>query len=377
MKLINSSVVEYQLESNFSHVRERLLDEQFADRWNKQLAHWALPSDRRLPLALMGYTIREILDTPFEELYATPGIGQKKVHSLVVLLNRAANDDSPVSVEPAPLPQEDGTPPVDVPRADEEKIDPAFVSESVWAQWRKTVVQHGLGEERLGRFAETLQSLPRVLWDTPLQAYTGLTLAQIRKLKTHGEKRVRVILETFGALHQILSPQSKTSHLEIRLLPREIRSVEDWLLRTLPNENLPDADDILVSFVRPLLEQVRIDAGEQIAELGESRLGLNAAERSVRQTASRLGLTRARVYQLLADIGAVLDIRWPEGHYLVNHLRDRIAREHRHSRTYEPFFMAAALFFPDRRSGQTLEEQDDESEGESVSLRVSSHRHAG
>jgi len=376
MKLINSSVVEYQLESNFSHVRERLLDEQFSDRWNKQLAHWALPSDRRLPLALMGYTIREILDTPFEELYATPGIGQKKIHSLVVLLNRAANDNGPVSVEPAPLPQEEGTPPIDVPRADEEKIDPAYVSESVWAQWRKTVVRHGLGEERLGRFAQSLQSLPRVLWDTPLQAYTGLTLAEIRKLKTHGEKRVRVILETFGALHQILAPQTKTTHLESRLLPREIRSVEDWLLRTLPNDDLPDPDDILVSFVRPLLEQVRIDAGPQIAELGESRLGLNSAERSVRQTAARLELTRARVYQLLADIGAVLEIRWPEGHYLVNHLRDRIAREHRHEQAYELFFMAAVLFFPDRRNGQSLEEQDDESD-ERVSLRVPSHRHAG
>ncbi|MBI3465217.1 MAG: hypothetical protein HY000_19500 [Planctomycetes bacterium] len=376
MKLINSSVVEYQLESNFSHVRQRLLEEQFADRWNKQLAHWALPSDRRLPLALMGYTIREILDTPFEELYATPGIGQKKIHSLVVLLNRAANDRNPVTADPAPLPDDEGTPSVDVPRADDEQIDPAYVSESVWAEWRKTVESHGLGDEKLGRFAVSLQNLPRVLWDTPLRTYTGLTLAEIRKLKTHGEKRVRVILETFGALHQVLTPQARATHLEGRLLPREIRSVEDWLLRTLPNEGLPDADDILVSFIRPLLEQVRIDAGAQIADLGESRLGLSSTGRSVRQTAARLGLTRARVYQLLADIGAILDVRWPEGHYLVNHLRDRIARETRRQPASEPFFLAADLFFPSRRNGQIMEEED-ESEDQPVSLRVSSHRHAG
>lgn len=377
MKLINSSVVEYQLESNFRHVRQRLLEEQFADRWNKPLAHWALPSDRRLPLALMGYKIRDILDTPFEELYATPGIGQKKIHSLVILLNRAANDRNPVTSEPAPLPQAEGTPLVDVPSADDDNINPAYVSESVWAEWRATVERHGLGDEKLGRFTESLQNLPRVLWDTPLRNYTRLTLAEIRKLKTHGEKRVRVILETFGALHQVLSPQARSTHLESRLLPREIRSVEDWLLRTLPNESLPDADDILVSFIRPLLEQVRIDAGTQIADLGESRLGLSAAGRSVRQTATRLGLTRARVYQLLADIGAILEVRWPEGHYLVNHLRDRIARETRRPQAFEAFFLAADLFFPSRRNGQVMEEEDDESDDQPVALRVSSHRHAG
>jgi hypothetical protein len=376
MKLINSSVVEYQLESNFSHVRQKLLDKQFADRWHKPLAHWALPSDRRLPLALMGYTIRDILDTSFEALYATPGIGQKKIHSLVVLLNRAANDRTPVTAEPAPLPQDEGTPSVEVPTADDEKISPEYVSESVWAEWRATVERHSLGPEKLGRFAESLQNLPRVLWDTPLRTYTRLTLAEIRKLKTHGEKRVRVILETFGALHQLLAPQARSTHLEMRLLPREIRNVEEWLLRTLPGDRLPDADDILVSFIRPLLEQVRTDAGPQIAELGESRLGLSAAGRSVRKTAARLGLTRARVYQLLADIGAILEVRWPEGHYLVNHLRDRIARECHDRQALESFFLAADLFFPNRRNGQEMEE-DDDSDDQPLALRVSSHRHAG
>jgi hypothetical protein len=366
--------VEYQLESNFSHVRQKLLHEQFADRWNKPLAHWALPSDRRLPLALMSYTLRDILDTPFEELYATPGIGQKKIHSLVVLLNRAFNDNNPMSAEPAPLPQEEGTPSVAVPRADAENINPEFVSETVWAEWRATIERHGLGKEKLGRFAESLQNLPRVLWDVPLRNYTRLTLAEIRKLKTHGEKRVRVILETFGTLHHVLAPQVRSTHLEMRLLPREIRSVEDWLLRTLPGEQLPDADDVLVSFIRPLLEQVRVDAGEQIADLGESRLGLSTAGRSVRQTATRLGLTRARVYQLLADIGAILDVRWPEGHYLVNHLRERITRETRRTQSLELFLLAADLFFPNKRNGQALEEEDEGDEP--VALRVASHRHA-
>ena len=54
-------------------------------------------------------------------------------------------------------------------------FDPATVSEVVWARWRKTVVERGLAGEALGRFAPSLKNMTRVIWSTPLEAYTQVS----------------------------------------------------------------------------------------------------------------------------------------------------------------------------------------------------------
>src|SRR6476660_10616265 len=90
-----TSVEDYKIVSSFQSLRKTLLDDKFADRLEKPLAYWALPNDRRLPLAFLGRTIKDLLATPFEELSATPGIGQKKITSLVKLLSRATKDQPP------------------------------------------------------------------------------------------------------------------------------------------------------------------------------------------------------------------------------------------------------------------------------------------
>ena len=45
-----------------------------------------MPTDRSSPIALMGKTLRELVKVPFAELFATPGIGQKKINCLIELL---------------------------------------------------------------------------------------------------------------------------------------------------------------------------------------------------------------------------------------------------------------------------------------------------
>ena len=72
-----NSAEEHKLVSSFESVRKVLSDEQFADRWDKPLAYWALPNDRRLPLAFLGRSVGDLLSTPFHELSATRGIGQQ------------------------------------------------------------------------------------------------------------------------------------------------------------------------------------------------------------------------------------------------------------------------------------------------------------
>ena len=93
MKMV--SVEDFRIVSSFQTVSSQLKEGKYADRMEKPLAFWALPNDRRLPLALLGRSIKELIDTPFEEIAATPGIGQKKIGSLVKLLNRATKDHPP------------------------------------------------------------------------------------------------------------------------------------------------------------------------------------------------------------------------------------------------------------------------------------------
>jgi hypothetical protein len=239
------------------------------------------------------------------------------------------------------------------PQPGEPGFDAGTVSESMWAAWRLAVTRHGLGSELLGRFAPTLADVPRVLWHAPLSRYTGMELARIRGLKTHGEKRVQVVIETFGCLCRLLGDNVPTGHLSIEIRPRFTVSVENWIRHALRQRLPPSFDDVRRSFVEPLLEQVRLDAGEPIVELALSRLGIDDDEVPVRDTARRLGLTRARVYQLLADIGEIIQVRWPQGAFWVGELCSRTASassEHGDSAKSQRLLEAAqGLFFASKR----------------------------
>ena len=274
MRLFKSTIVlDYHLVSGFEKLRQKLLLPKYADRLDKPLAFWALPADRHLPLALVGRTLQELLSTPFEEIYSTPGIGPKKISTLIKLLQRAAQPLPPGALSP---PIEDDPPEEEKPAKREHSsngaLDLSNVSEALWITWRDSVRNYGLGGEPLGRFAPSLQRLPRVLWMTPLQTYLELSLADIRRLKTHGEKRVRAVLEVFGNLHQIIANLSAHSSLAVRIVPRNIAAVESWIASSLVKPSIPTADEIKQRMFAPLVEQLRADAGDSVAALTEARL---------------------------------------------------------------------------------------------------------
>ncbi|REK19185.1 MAG: hypothetical protein DWQ37_01980 [Planctomycetota bacterium] len=347
-----TSVEDYKIVSSFQSLRKTLLEDKFADRLEKPLAYWALPNDRRLPLAFLGRTIKDLLATPFEELSATPGIGQKKISSLVKLLSRATKDHPPaVPFGLAELSDgsKDGSKKlatVEKPRRQGTGFDPSIVSEALWSEWRQTVVEHGLGREKLGRLAPTLQALPTVIWHTPLGTYVDHTVAEIRQLKTHGEKRVRVVLEVFYLVHEMLSGAGHCDHLSMRIVPKFVLPLEDWLNTILHGGKLPSRDEVCQHLTVPLLDQIHVDAGPTIHELSEGRLGVNGAPQSVRQQAKRMGVTRARVYQLLEDCGRVMEVRWPEGQQLLAQAESRLHAEGAEQEVLALFHATRELFYP-------------------------------
>lgn len=352
-----SSFEELQVISRFEGLRKILLTEPYSDHIDKPLAYWALPTDRRLPLAFLGRSLRDLLETPFTELSATPGIGQKKIRSFVSLLARVAQST------PAELPVVDIVPPAgrdETPASGNgadtslSPFDPGSVSEVVWAQWRAVVVRHELGHELLGRFAPSLRNMTRVIWNTALGSYTHCTLAEIRGMKTHGEKRVRAILEVFHAVHGLVATLGRQEHLVVRIVPRLINTVEEWIGRVLQRPGTPETDEIREKFICPLLEQVRNDATQQIASLAEYRLGINGPICSVRQAARVMGLTRARVYQLLNEINDIMNVRWPMGRHQVYELSEKLLADVDAGQlppALAQFGAAVELFYPGTRRG--------------------------
>jgi hypothetical protein len=368
MKLNRSSALaEYKLVSQFGDLRETLRADEFKGRLDHPLAFWARSNDRRLPLAFMGSTVRELLATPFDDLIETPGVGPKKISSLMTLLSRVA-EEQPDNTDEATQQGHDspsttnGAAEPDFSDLSDDPFDASSVSESVWAQWRRCVQQHGLEAELLGRFTPSLQNLPRVLWHTPLKTYTKRTLSEIRTLKTHGSKRVASVLEVFSELYRVLGRLGTQARLTVRVQPQFISMLEPWVVEALQSDHPPTMEVIDGYFVGPLLEQTRIDCGEPIAQLAEHRLGLAGASSSVRQAARQLGLTRARVYQLLADIGVSMHVRWPEGRELVGHLCEKWRMAKVDQESLDRFYMAADLFFPAPRYG-VLDESHYPSDG--------------
>ena len=304
-----NSADDVKLAASFRQVCSRVIAEPNSDRLKRPLAFWVLPGDRRLPLAFLGRTIGELVRSSYQELAATPGVGHKKMAALVNLLGRAATTDPSEYTAPINHNSVNSTPTAGV---DADHFDPAVVSEIVWGQWRETVRTHQIGHEKLGRLAPSLQTLPTVIWDSPLSFYLDKTLAEIRELKTHGEKRVHAVLEVFHSLFRMLAHVGQTG-LAVRLEPRLIASVQDWMAEARQRDVAPEYDEIVERLVEPLMVQLDTDVGTTVCKLARGRLGVGATQQSVRQQSRELGLTRARVYQLLEDCHRTMSIRWPDG----------------------------------------------------------------
>ena len=123
-------------------------------------------------------------------------------------------------------------------------FDPAMVSEALWSRWCFAVKEHNVGHERLGRLAPTLSTLPTVIWDTSLSNYVEHTLGEIRSLRTHGEKRVRCVLEVFHAVYEKISSTGTHSDLAVRLMPKFVMPIESWVAERMLKSDHPNPDEV-------------------------------------------------------------------------------------------------------------------------------------
>ncbi len=344
----------YRLVGTYERLRKNLVDRPDDGRLDKALSYWVLPTDRRLPIAFLDRPLRELLSQPFDDLMATPGVGHKKILGFFDLLKRAAKASAPDA--PFGLShQESSRKQKPTPTGG---FDASIVSESLWTQWCETVHRYDLGVEKLGRLAPSLQGLPTVIWHSRLEEYADRSLAEIRALKTHGEKRLHAILEVFCTVHEALATATLQENIELVLVPRFIKPITRWLMETVSRPDLPPVDELHQHIVKPMVHQIKIDLGDQVAGLAATRLCLDENAPSVKQQAETIGVTRARVYQLLEDCAKVMEVRWPEGRWLFAPLATRFG-------TSDPETIGLVhgvidLFFPPERPAMSTEESGEE-----------------
>ncbi len=336
-----SSVEEYKQISSFQSLCQTLGDEKFADRMSKPLAYWALQSDRRLPLAFLGRTLGDLISKSYEELAATPGIGRRKMGSLLRLLTRATKETPIADTDAGDLKR------VADRSGRRGEFDPGSVSEAVWERWRHTVRGHGLAQEKLGRFVQTLQLLPTVIWQAPLENYLDYSLAELRELRTHGEKRVRVILDIFHGIHELLGHSRVENHLTARLVPKFILPIKTWIESSLKSPETVSMESAQHSLAAPLVHQIHIDCGQPMARLVEARIGVQNAAQTVRVQSKRLGVTRARIYQLFEECEQAMNVRWPEGRLQLGFLHHKLESVPSSPEGAQIVRACARLFFPD------------------------------
>lgn len=313
----------FRLTGTYDRLRKSLLERADDGRLDKSLSYWVVPTDRRLPIAFLDRSLRDLLGQPLETLMATPGVGQKKILGFFELLRRASK--SSLRDTPFGLSKSESTPANRRSKvlAQTTGFDATSVSESLWAQWCETVNRFNLSAEKLGRVAPSLQTLPTVIWHSRLAEYASLSLGKIRARKTHGEKRVHAVLEVFCTVHEALSTATLPESADLLIVPRFVPPLTRWLMDVVVRPDLPPLAELHSYLVRPFINQMKIDLGPHVATLAASRLCLDDDSPSVKQQADTLGVTRARVYQLLEDCSRVMEVRWPEGRWLLAPLATR------------------------------------------------------
>ena len=75
----------YRLIGTYERLRKALVERPDDGRLDKALSYWVLPTDRRLPIAFLDRPLRDLLNQPFEELMATPGVGHKKILGFCIM----------------------------------------------------------------------------------------------------------------------------------------------------------------------------------------------------------------------------------------------------------------------------------------------------
>ena len=295
------------------HLRHRLADE--------PLELWVLPSDRHLPSALIRLTLRELFSKSFSQLSKTRGVGHSKLVKLNSLVERALNhlEETPEDTSNnESSPQKEASAEGDLVQSLINEVAPGDLAEQDWTRICKSIKDHSLDHHPLGRFAKSLSDLPKGLWHEPLSTFVSKTLFEVQKLPGYGEQRTSCVIAVLQSLSLYVVNSPTNGHLGQKVLPASVNKISKWINSILSQDEVPDYLSLCQNFVLPLLRQLEVDLGAEVAEMVERRLGADGSRETLQQVAERFDLTRERIRQLTLRAPKVMEVRWPEGKHLLD-----------------------------------------------------------
>jgi hypothetical protein len=253
--------------------------------------YWLRASDRHFPRVLHGRKLSEVLALKAVELVQIPRIG---VGRFITILNMVKE-----------IPQR---------RASVSSAMSARLFED--KRERSQSYLWPYESQPIGRCCESLLNLSRTYWDKPIANFIdspdGNRVGEVRR------REVTKVL-------QACASRPIPPYLTMRFLHRNLAPVENWLQVALPQRNPPAAAEIQRMLLEPLLKQIEIDAGHELALLLRERL---IESRKLEQIASDRRFTRENGRQLMLKAAHIMRVRWPEGRFLIESLWSRASGQH-------------------------------------------------
>ena len=342
------SVVQYsnwvELKSEFDTLRAQL-QELSPDRRETLLAHYVRPTDRCIPTQLLDRSLDATAGLDFDDLQRLPAVGFVKLRNLNALLLRIVQEGTAFTGSSAAA---DALASETLEVAEPVVDAASVVNEVQWKLWCDRVTAHSLDSVVLGRVVERLSDLPRGMWHERLGGYLGLSLEAIRRLPTHGHKRVAVIVDTVSRLSRLCLAAEACPGGGLVIGPERIAAVDAWVVDALLGRTELSAQAFTASVAVPLLDQLAADVGPTVYGWAAERLSRHLELPEALRPASgstpwSQRLSSSRLQQLHQEATAVLRVRWPRGEDAA-----RALIEGRRARRGEERGIAAALceWFP-------------------------------
>lgn len=276
---------------------------------HKPLAAFLDRDDSHIPRKLTEDSVQNLVNCDFDRLCHTPYFGATKLDRFLTVLERIAGRTS----TSRPGPADDSRPAVPTTSPD------VSTSPLSWNDCCDIINRASIDHRPLGRFAASLDDLPRNLWSMQLHELTSRSLSEVEQLPGLGPARLTVITEIVKSVAAAIRGFPNCPHLRPGgICATHIHQAEVWVERVVQERCVPTAAELRSSFLGPLFQQLAIDLGDDLASLVRRRIGVDRSPETLDAIAADRGLTRERIRQLTGRASDVLAIRWPEGKHLLD-----------------------------------------------------------
>jgi hypothetical protein len=286
---------------------------------SRRLADYATDDDRFLPQSLLHLSVAEVAGLSFADVGRIPHVGLTKIRNLLELLkrvlrdNKIAGDDSS-AVEAAP-----------------KSFASSVPTSGRWSQWAEALKNHPWREIAIGRVAERLGAMPRSMWRVPTGAYVDLSFDELRQLKSFGPRRIAAIAAVVESLYRSLSAVEAARSIAVVPGPACLAQIESWALDMLCRRRQFDVEELRSCVVEPLVDLMRHDLGDHVAQVASETLCLAPDLRRVGSTlaSDKRASAYVRKHQIRRLIGEAISVRWPRGAIVIRALSSHVCPESR------------------------------------------------